>query len=91
MLLAFPTEIIHSATPTIKVPVPIRMKHLCKFLRRRSFRTHRPCRRLLLFRTPNRRLRPRSRLLRIAIYGQRMPAVGSRRKPCERQHSNTME
>jgi hypothetical protein len=52
--------------------VPIRMKHLCKFLRRRSFRTHRPCRRLLLFRTPNRRLR--SRLLRIAIQEQRMPA-----------------
>jgi len=55
MLLAFPTEIIYSGNPDHQSPGPYPYETPVQVPAPPPVRTRRPCRRLLLFRTPNRR------------------------------------
>ena len=89
ILLAFPTEIIRAAIPTIKVPGPYPYETPVQVPAPPPVSDSSP----LPSPAPSLYLEssPRSRLPRIAIHEQQMPACRSRRKQCARQHSNTME
>jgi hypothetical protein len=88
ILLGFSAERNHSTTPTVKVPGPYPYETPVQVPVPPPVRTHPLCRRLLLFRIPNRR--PYPPLLKIVIHEQQMPVGPSRQKPCVRQYSNTM-
>src|SRR5947208_14184158 len=88
-LLAFPPEVIYSATPTIKVPGPYPYETPMQVPAPPLVSDSSPVPSPAPF--PYSESLPRSRLLTIAIHEQPMPAGRPRRKPCARQRSNTME